>query len=184
MNNKKIVIGSFIILCISALIVLILCFFINKDERYTQKCYFDNEQAFDSLAEYFSQSYEPSLNCIEYNLNDSTLTRYYSEKSISCECDNEFINSKLTELHNNYKNDSNSTIFSFVHAYYDNSGNMLLYIIVKSNKRNDSIRNNYLVYIDESYDGHSSDLSIDTYNISRKPFSGNWCYWSADIPAG
>ena len=58
---------------------------------------------------------------------------------------------------------------------------MLLYIIVKSNERNDVIRSNYLVYIDESYDGHGSDLSIDTYDISRKPFSGNWKFQAQNM---
>lgn len=62
---------------------------------------------------------------------------------------------------------------------------MLLYLVVKSEKNaNDKIRNYYLVYIDDEYNGHGSGLAIDFSEITAKPFHENWYYWSKDIQLG
>lgn len=63
-----------------------------------------------------------------------------------------------------------------------------MYFTVKSKTINKDgekmIRHFYLVYIDKSYHGHGSNLSIDKFEINTEPFSGNWYYYSADTRMG
>ena len=88
-------------------------------------------------------------------------------------------------MRNKYQKDSPYNVFSFIRVNYDNQGNMLMYFIVKNRKiENDKIRNYYLVYIDNEYNGHGSDLAIDKSTIKSKPFSGNWYLWSTDVLNG
>ena len=89
----------------------------------------------------------------------------------------------LNQLQEQYEVNSEYPVFSSVDAYYDNDGNMLLYMQVfkkdiekKANEK--EIVCYYLVYIDEGYRGNDSSIGIDKFGVTRNPFTDNWCVWS------
>lgn len=175
-----------LLLCVIALLIAVIT--IHKDKTFVKKCYKNNQDIFDSLATTFSKCYEPSLKYIRYDYDTDTITTHYADKEISYDNDIDLLKKSLNELQQEYQDVADYKVFSSVSSYYDDSGNMLMYFIVKNatinSGKEDKIRHFYLVYIDESYHGCGSDLSIDKFGINTEPFSDNWYYYSADTPIG
>lgn len=152
---------------------------------YVETCYKDNAKAFDEIAAFFKQSFTESTSMIQYNQEEHILERYFEGSSTYSDCSDEDIDTLLSRLRDEYQPDSEYKVFSFVRAVFDDSGNMLLHLVVKSEENtNDEIRNYYLVYADEEYNGHSSGLAIDFSEITEEPFHENWYYWSEDVQLG
>lgn len=153
--------------------------------KYVEMCYKDNAQTFDEIVTFFKQNFTEPTSMVKYDQEEHILERYFEGDWIYSDCSVEDFDTAFSQLRDEYQQDSEYKVFSFIKAVYDDSGNMLLYLVVKSEKNaNDEIRNYYLVYIDDEYNGHSSGLAIDFSEITAKPFHENWYYWSNDIPLG
>ncbi|MBP1563686.1 MAG: hypothetical protein J6C38_08205 [Oscillospiraceae bacterium] len=147
----------------------------NADYNFTKNCYFSNQKTLDNLSQYFKSLNNEGLSHAEFNGNTGEISLYGdSETKIT----NEELKSTLNGLRAQYQDG-----FSFVDAYFDSEGDMLLYMQTKVKKTNGDGLNSpdlficYLVYIDERYSGKNAPLRISDYKDAR-PVSGNWCYWS------
>lgn len=175
-----------LLICTVSLLVVVIT--IDKDKAFVKNCYKNNQDIFESLVTTFSEYYEPSMKYVRYDYDTDIITKHYVAEEISSNNDVDLLKKSLSELQQEYQDFSDYKVFSSVSSYYDGSGNMLMYFVVKNvtiNKEGeDKIRYFYLVYIDELYYGHGSDLSIDKFEINAEPFLGNWYYYSADTPIG
>lgn len=154
-------------------------------KEYVEMFYKDNPQTFDEIATFFKQNFTESISTIQYDQEKHILEKRYKESYTYSDCSGEKFDIALSQLRDEYQQDSEYKVFSFIRAFFDESGNMLLYLVVKSEKNTeDKIRNYYLVYIDDEYNGHGSELAIDSPKLSTKPFCKNWYYWSKDIQLG
>ena len=180
---KKTLAISVVLLCATVLIC-IATITMHKEKTHVKNCYKNNQNTFDTLADTFSKLYASSLKQVYYEYDTDTIKKCYEDNMITSDNDIDFIRESLSELQEKYQNDASHRAFSYIKSYYDDSGNMLMYFKVKSERfkrgSDDKIRYHYLVYIDEAYHGNDSDLSIDTFEINTEPFSGNWYYYSAD----
>ena len=72
---------------------------------------------------------------------------------------------------NTNKTPNTSYFHLYIRAFFDDFGNMFLYLVVKSERNTEGkIRNYYLVYIDDEYNEHGSELAIDSPKLSTEPF--------------
>ena len=166
----------------TTILIYVATITIHKERTHVKKCYKNNQNTFDTLADTFSKFYDSSLKQVYYEYETDTITKCYEGNVISSDNNIDLIKQSLSELQEKYQNDTSQKVFSYIKSYYDDSGNMLMYFKVKSERfksgSDDKIRYHYLVYIDEAYHGNDSDLSIDMFEINTKPFSGNWYYYS------
>ena len=175
-KNKKIYIYFsflFIVFC------GVMLFKMHEDEIYVKKCYFENKQTFDDVADYFANCYEPSLCNIRYEMKTDECTRFYIDKSDTIQC-NDSIRSDIAVIKNIYLHNSDYGCFSVITVYYDQSGNMQIIVAVKDRKHNVGSNEekrcgvSALIYADDNYKG--SDYSAFNH-VNEKPISGNWYYW-------
>lgn len=175
------------------LLILIMCPIVFYCTRYDfiKRYYFANKEKFNDISDSFKEMYSYGLYRAEldgdngelelsYRLTDDNNETVYSEEIT--DCSGKSCLNALNQLREQY-NGNNSSAFSYVRADYDDGGNMLLSISVKSKN---IIENGeakifcyYIVYVDEDYNGSGSDLGIDRFGVSRDTlFAGNWGYWS------
>lgn len=158
--------------------------------------YYANEEHLNELSDYFKNLYVDNLSSVTLNsglFEEGTLWYNYrktDEESpdypIVKDISEEPVYIKLIELKNKYTGSSFYSLSLYIKAYYDNEGDMLLFISPHSekSKKGDEIRRYSLVYIDENYDGTNSSIGIDTFGVNHKPFSENWHTWSEDDSIG
>lgn len=188
--NKKqvrnIIIAIVILACVLVPAILLFNSY-NADYNFTKDCYFSNQKTFDEMSQYFKSLYNEGLSCAKFNGNTGEISLYNDTETESSS--NDELKAVLNDLQKQYQNDSKYPPFSFVDAYYDSEGDMLLYMRAKVKKTNGDGLNSpdlficYLVYIDEDYSGKKAPLRISEYK-DAKPFSGNWCYWSESSYSG
>lgn len=181
--NKKLVRNIIIaIVALACVLVPTILIFIsyNADYNFTKKCYFSNQKTFDEMSQYFKSLYIEGLSRAKFNGNTGEISLYSDSET---EISNDELKAVLNNLQKQYQTDSKYPPFSFVDAYYDSDGNMLLYMRAKVKKTNGDGLNSpdlficYLVYIDEDYSGKKAPLRIAD-NKDARPVSGNWCYLS------
>lgn len=157
--------------------------------------YHENKESFNSIVEYYDKLYQENLYEVKYDCdnsylecklkytNDSKETTYSFEE---VDCTDERFLEELSKLREKYQRNCDYLVFSDIRAYYDNEGNMLLYVQAYNEKiSTDERRNYYLVYIEEGYNGNGSSLGIDSFGmVIREPFTDNWYTWSRDCPFG
>ncbi len=161
-----------------------------------EQFYYANEEYLNELSDYFKNLYVENLSSVTLNsglFEEGTLWYNYrktDEEGITYPMVNDIseepVYIKLIELKNKYTSSSFYSPSLYISAYYDNEGDMLLFIIPHSekSKKGDEIRNYSLVYIDENYDGTNSSIGIDTFGVNHKPFSENWHTWSENVSIG
>lgn len=183
MKKKYIIV---LIVLIPALFFIISFIYKEKvHQEYVKNCYKNNKQYMESIVDYFEKYKYDSIPMIIYSQDDHIIEKCLGKNSEYIDCGEETFDKYFTYMRNKYQKDSPYNVFSFIRVNYDNQGNMLMYFIVKNRKiENDKIRNYYLVYIDNEYNAHGSDLAIDNSTIKSKPFSGNWYLWSKDVLNG
>ena len=144
--------------------------------KYVENCFYSNKENFEQLPSYFKILQTDGISSVDIDENDLSNTVYNEVKAI------------LASLQEQYRKDNEYAVFSFAKAEYDENGNVLLYMIAKSEKlkngdgiNSHDIRMYYLVYIDENYNGNSR-LHID--KDYKEPFYGNWYTWSSDTYSG
>ena len=181
--NKKLVRNIIIaVVALACVLVPTILIFIsyNADYNFTKNCYFSNQNTFDEMSQYFKSLYIEGLSRAKFNGNTGEISLYNNSET---EISNDELKVVLNNLREQYQTDSYFPPFSFVDAYYDSEGDMLLYMRAKVRHTNGDGLNSpdlfisYLVYIDEGYSGKKAPLKISDYK-DAKPFSGNWCYWS------
>lgn len=162
--------------------------------REIEQYYLSDPERFGEISAYFKELYSEGLFrarlaggrlCLEYrdgNRNISSDERDVSEERAWL---------ALTELREKDSSDSAYPVFSWVWAFYDGEGDLLLYLCAHSEpiKGRDvmierDIKKSYLVYIDEDYKGTDSWLGIDTYGVTEKPFSDRWYFWDESDYSG
>lgn len=181
--NKKlvrIIIAIVALACVLVPTILILVSY-NADYNFTKNCYFSNQKTFDEMSQYFKSLYNEGLSRAQFSGNTGEISLY---NDIETDCStNDELKAVLNDLQKQYQTDSYFPPFSFVDAYYDSEGDMLLYMRAKVKHTNGDGLNSpdlficYLVYIDEDYSGKKAPLKIAD-NKDARPVSGNWCYWS------
>lgn len=156
---------------------------IRKIEQY----YLSDPERFDEISAYFKALYSEGL--FRARLADGRLCLEYRDGEWNISSDERNASEErvwltLAELREKYQPNSPYPIFSLVRAYYDGEGNLLLYLLARSEpiEGRDAtvehdITNAYLVYIDEDYGGTHSALGIDTYGVTAKPFADRWYSW-------
>ena len=144
--------------------------------KYVENCFYSNKEIFEQLPSHFKTLQTEDISSVHIEENDLSNASYNEVKTI------------LAGLQEQYRKDSDYAVFSSVNAEYDENGNMLLYMIAKSEKLKNGdgiyshdIRYYYLVYIDENYSGNSR-IHID--KDYTEPFCGNWYTWSSDSFSG
>lgn len=171
MIKKIAIVLSLVIL--SLVLLLVISYY--APYKYTENCFYSNKENFERLPGLFKTLQIDDVSSVDIDENDLSNTAYNEVKNI------------LVSLQEQYRNDSEYAVFSSVNAEYDESGNILLYTIVKSKKikgngmDSPDIRCYYLVYIDENYN-ENSRLHID--KDYKEPFCGNWYTWSSDTYSG
>ncbi len=183
-----------IILLISLLFCLIIWLIVSYCTRYSfvEDCYFSNKEKFSDISMNFKELYSDNLCNAKLDGDSGKLELHYkfskdnNEFIYSAEindCSGKSFLDALNQLQEQYEVNSEYPVFSSVDAYYDNDGNMLLYMQVfkkdiekKANEK--EIVCYYLVYIDEGYRGNDSSIGIDKFGVTRNPFTDNWCVWS------
>lgn len=183
-----------IILLISLLFCLIIWLIVSYCTRYSfvEDCYFSNKEKFSDISMNFKELYSDNLCNAKLDGDSGKLGLHYKFSKDN----NEFIYSSeindcsgksfvdaLNQLQEQYEVNSEYPVFSSVDAYYDNDGNMLLYMqVFKKDIEKKQIEKEivcyYLVYIDEGYHGNDSSIGIDKFGVTRNPFTDNWCVWS------
>ena len=149
--------------------------------------YLSDPERFGEISAYFKELYSEGLFrarlaggrlCLEYRDGNENISS--DERDVS----EEYAWLALTELREKHSSDNSYPIFSWVRAFYDSEGDMLLYLCARSEPiegRNVMIerdlKKSYLVYIEEDYNGTDSWLGIDTYGVTEKPFSDCWYFW-------
>ena len=181
--NKKqsriIVIAIVALACVLVPAILLFNSY-NADYNFTKSCYFSNQKTLDNLSQYFKSLYIEGLSRAKFNGNTGEISLYNNSET---EISNDELKVVLNNLREQYQTDSYFPPFSFVDAYYDSEGDMLLYMRAKVKHTNGDGLNSpdlficYLVYIDEDYSGKKAPLRISDYKDAR-PVSGNWCYLS------
>ena len=178
---------------IGLIVCLILCTFISCSIYFSpyhqiERYYYGQKEQLNQIVQTFRNLYTDSVASVEYSLEEHSLIRNGENTKDIVDYNNDNISSILEDLQNQYQSHSDySPVFDTVNAVYDNSGNMLLYLVAQRkaiSKESNTSRFYYLVYIDNGYSGHGSGLAIDKSDITRKPFSDNWYTWSKDVPLG
>ena len=192
---KRKMIKAFLTLTI-LFIAISIGVFIYKDEIYVKRICLDNKNSFNSIAETFKNVYDDGLYSASYSLNSSEIARRFhpndgrkiNEEDVWVDCNG--IDTVLGMLNEKYQNEDNDSLlmstgaFDTVYAYYDENGNMMLYLTAKTvsiNKRRnstdpDNVRRYYLVYIDDDYNADRTDLAIETNYKQVDPLYGNWYF--------
>lgn len=183
-----------IILLISLLFCLIIWLIVSYCTRYSfvKDYYFSNKEKFSDISMNFKELYSDNLCKAKLDGDSEKLELHYkfskdnNEFAYSTEikdCSGKSFVDALNQLQEEYEENSEYPVFSSADAYYDNDGNMLLYMQVlkkdvekKANEK--EIVCYYLVYIDEEYHGNASSIGIDKFGVTRNPFTDNWCVWS------
>lgn len=186
-NSRGKIIGLIVIACL-ILVNVISCVMFFSPYHQIERCYKENKASFQQIVQTFKNRYTDSLNSVIYSLDDHSFTLNFNHAKDIVDDSNEDISEILEHLQEQYRSQSDlSSVFSTVNAYFDQSGNMLLYLIAQKDsngKDADTSKCYYLIYIDDSYYGHNSDLAIDNSDISKKPFADNWYTWSKNVPLG
>ncbi len=186
--------GIVIIALALIVIYLIIWIIVSYCTRYNfaKDYYYSNKENFSDISSSFKKMYSNNLCNAKFDNDKEKLNLHYkytnenNDLAYSSEvkdCSRESFSVALNQLKEQYQVDSDYPVFSSVNAYYDNSGNMLLYIQVKK-KSTKNIKDEqkvicyYLVYVDEEYSGNDSLLGIDKFGVTCEPFMDNWCVWS------
>ncbi len=177
--KRKIIIA--IIVC-SVIIVLLIYGKITEGPRFVGKCYTDNQEDFNYMANYFKKKYE-GVYYVRYERDSNEICQI--DSNYICEkCEDEKINTRLTILEEKYEDYSDYDIFGVISAYYDESGRMLMVIPVQSKRIKKAsvdercIHTRYLIYFDEGYSDDKSSIPIDYISENEKPISGRWFFYS------
>lgn len=180
----------FIVLISPIIFIIIINVENSSKPRIIEEYYHSNHDDLNKTAAYFKQLYSDELTHAKIG-NDGTLKLEFSTSANSeIDVSSESVYMILNNLHEKYKQESYLPNFTFVRAYYDKNGNMLLYMNARSQKFNKSkkttindYRAYYLVYIDENYNGVNPSIAINSYS-DKKPFTDNWFTWSDNFPIG
>lgn len=155
--------------------------------RKMENYYYSNKESFDEIASYFKSLYADGLYIANFNAeNGSKVDLIYKRKSdllsepLKKDVIGEKFVSALTGLRDKYQYDIEHTysVFSYIEAYYDDDGDMLLVMNAYSESLKsdeDRTSNIYLVYADENYTGKRSFIDIDgrvKLKKSRLPING------------
>lgn len=190
-------------LCIALFFVWLLILFCigaaseNSHRKFTENCYYSNDEELNQICSSFKEMYSDGLRQAELKGDTGELELSYrtEERGLYSETI-DFSDTYCTDILNNlrqqYQPQSDYPVFSAIRAFYDDNGDMLLFVQAKKRalkkKSNDmespDIRCYYLVYIDEGYSGHGSSLGIDNFEITSVPFADNWHTWSKDLYLG
>lgn len=183
-----------IILLILFSFCLIIWLIVTYCTRYSfvEDYYFSNKEKFGDISTNFKELYSDNLCNAKLDGDSEKLELHYKfskdnndfiySTEINDSSGKSFVDA-LNQLQEQYKANSEYPVFSYVDAYYDNDGNMLLYMQVfkkdietKANEK--EIVCYYLVYIDEGYHGNGSSIGIDKFGVTRNSFADNWSVWS------
>lgn len=173
---KKVVIILLLVFAVFLSLVIFLTVSYYAPYKYVENCFYSNTEIFEQLPSLLKTLQTEDISSVQIEENDLSNASYNEVKTI------------LAGLQEQYRKDSDYAVFSFVNAEYDENGNLLLYMIAKSEKlkngdgiNSHDIRFYYLVYIDENYSGNSR-IHID--KNYKEPFWGNWYTWSSDSFSG
>ena len=185
-KNKKTVIFGFAAIFFILIVFILFFLKINEDELFVKRCYHENRDRLDDLVYYFEDLYEPALQNITYDTQRNAIEKIYSDRNERIPCEDEYVHSRIMELHDRYAANSDYDVFYNIRVDYDAAGNILMSLVarnVKLRERDGEERSQlcFLIYADEKYNG-SGFLSFD--RSKQKPFSGNWYYWSHSGPIG
>ena len=140
----------------------------NAQKRYVKDCFYTNQESFQKIVD---------LSRKQYHDGDTYL-------KIDEESNSDEYRTILKDLREQYQSNSDYPVFTAVDIYYDNEGDLALYIQVKKKKLKNGdgidipdIICYDLVYIDEKYDGNKTVKN-------EKPFYENWYFWSFDTYSG
>lgn len=132
--RKKLLIVSILLLIPVGLFSIEYVKSVYLQNAYVKTCYKDNAKAFDEIASFFKQSFTESTSMIQYNQEEHILEKYSEDNCTSSNCYGEEFDTALSQLRDEYQQDSEYKVFLFIRAVFDDSGNMLLYLVVKSKK--------------------------------------------------
>lgn len=192
-KRKTVLFAIGILVLLSPLLWIGTAYLREASKYWRIKHYYRSDQdSFQEIASYFKDLYEDQMRNAKLELRDGKLYWNYRENPDTYEKDiaNESIFAVLSGLRERYapKSPHQYPVFSYADAYYDAEGNMLMILNAYSKPATygdePGYKSYYLIYIDKEYDGHASWLGIDTFGVTREPFSGNWCTWSKATPAG
>lgn len=185
MKRKMLIrnITAAVLLLSAAALILFFRISYRAPYKYTEDCFYSNEQDFERLSLCFSNLYSDGMTYAEYKEDTDYFCADFKGGSTFSDSYND-VEVILNGLRERYQQDSDYPVFSSVKAQYDDNGAMMLTVQAKKEKLKNGdginkpdIRVIYLVYIDENYDGASP-------KGERKPFCGNWYTWSADVYSG
>lgn len=187
---KKIV--KVILLLIIGVIIINFAVIIIEEDTIPQKeicsIYFANQEQLQKLKDYFKNLYKQGLYCACYKEYYSELWLSYEEKSSITEKPEELIDILIC-LNDSYI-DRSDINFDDLKAYYDDKGNMLLYIpVIRKDLGSDRSRLYSMVYMDEEYNdiSNSGNLIITKHLTLSKDncFALNkWYYYNKDTFKG
>ena len=157
-----------------ALISLTVLYF-SRPYAYVKRCAKVNEKELAVITACLKEAYQSGDTHIRYVTDGDVVS------SIEADAPEE-IKTALLELQDMYQKDK-WPVFSYVEVYYDEQGDMMYLIRVKTEKtagdgmEGPDLRCYYLIYIDDGYDGKQIETHADI-------IFGNWHYWSKDNYSG
>ncbi len=168
-RNKKMIKGIVVIF-----LVCLGFIYYSRPQAYVRWCAKVNEEELAVITDCLREAYS----------SGDTHIRYVTDgDAASIEADApEEIKTVLLELQDKYQKDK-WPVFSFVEVYYDEQGDMMYEICVKTEKtegdgmESPDLRCCYLIYIDDGYDGKQMETHAEV-------IFGNWHYWAKDTYSG
>ncbi len=155
----------------------------NSSYKDIEKIYYDNTNEFNNIYSYMKNTYSKNTEKAELDLDDKCL-KVYIDKNVRIVTPDEPIIKDMQTLHDKYQPSNSLYVFTSAASYFDDNGNMMMYLYGAKKKLGERSRNYCLVYVDDGYNGYYPNYLFNQNNTIAKPFDDKWYIWSYDSDVG